>query len=61
MKKSVHIFQSMKEQEEFHKQIMIQSTVTERFRKLYLMQQFNQLLHPVTDHSRKIRIGKWTS
>jgi hypothetical protein len=51
----------MKEQEEFHKQLMIQSTAIERFQKLYKMQQFNLLLHPVTDHSRKIRIGKGTS
>jgi subtilase family serine protease len=61
MKNSVRIFNSMEEQEQFHKQLMLQSTVAERFRKLYQMQQITKLFHPATDHSRKIQIRKWTS
>ncbi|MBL7746191.1 MAG: hypothetical protein JNM19_02080 [Chitinophagaceae bacterium] len=61
MKKSVHIFRSVEEQELYHKKLMACSTAADRFRKLYQMQLFNQLLHPVADKSRKIRIGKWTS
>ncbi len=61
MNKSVHIFKSLDEQEQFHKNLMLQSTVEDRFRKLYQMQQMTKLLHPVTDKSRKILIRKWTS
>ena len=60
MNKAVRIFKSMEEQEQYHRQLMIQSTIAERFRKLYQMQQLTKLLHPVIDHSRKIQIRKWT-
>jgi hypothetical protein len=59
MAKSIHIFKSFEEQEKFHQRLMVQSTVAERFRKLYLMQQMHFLLHPVAGKSRKIQIGKW--
>ena len=61
MSKQIRIFKSLEEQEQYHKTLMSQSTVTERFRKLNLMQQMNNLLHPATDKSRKIQIRKWTS
>jgi hypothetical protein len=61
MKKSIHIFKSSEEQEQFHKDLMLQTTVAERFRKLYQMQQMTKTFHPVTDKSRKILIRKWTS
>jgi hypothetical protein len=60
MKKVIRIFKSMQEQEEYHQQIMLESTVAERFRKLYQMQQMTRLLHPIADTSRKIQIRKWT-
>lgn len=61
MNKSVRIFKSFEEQEQFHKNLMLQTNVAERFRKLYQMQEMSKLLHPVTDKSRKIQICKWTS
>jgi hypothetical protein len=60
MNKSVRIFKSLEEQEQFHKDLMLQTSVADRFRKLYQMQQITKLLHPVTDKSRKIQIRKWT-
>jgi hypothetical protein len=59
--KVVRIFKSMEEQEQYHKQLLLRSTIAERFRKLYQMQQLTKLLHPATDHSRKILIRQWTS
>lgn len=61
MNKSIRIFKSLEEQERFHKNLMHQTTVADRFRKLYQMQQMTKLLHPFTDKSRKILIRKWTS
>jgi hypothetical protein len=61
MNKSVHIFKSFEEQEQYKKELMLTSTIAERFRKLYQMQQMTKLLHPVTDNSRKILIRKWES
>ena len=61
MNRSIRIFKSLEEQEQYYRNVMLQSTATERFRKLYIMQQMTRLLHPVNDHSRKIQIRKWTS
>jgi hypothetical protein len=61
MKRTIRIFKSMEEQEKFHKQVMLESTVAERFQKLYQMQQTTKLLHPVANTPRKIQIRKWTS
>ncbi len=61
MNRLVHIFKSVDEQQQFHKELMLQTTVADRFRKLYQMQQITKLFHPVTNKSRKILIGKWTS
>jgi hypothetical protein len=60
MDKKLRIFKSLEEQEQYHKELMSQSTITERFRKLFQMQQMNRMLHPLTDKSRKIQIRKWT-
>ena len=56
MSKSIRIFKSFEEQEQYHKEMMINSTPEERFRKLYQMQQMTKKFHPVTDKSRKIII-----
>lgn len=56
MSKSIHIFKSFEEQEQFHKELMINSTPAERFRKLFLMQQWTKAFHPVKDKSRTITI-----
>lgn len=61
MGRIVRIFKSSKEQEQYQKNLMLHSTVTMRFRKLYQMQQFTRLLHPVADKTRKIQIRQWTS
>ncbi len=39
---------------------MRQSTIEERFRKLYLMQKLTKLLHPYKDSKRKIIIRNHT-
>jgi hypothetical protein len=59
MSKTVRIFKSWEEQEIYHKDLMLQTTVIERFKKLYQMQQMTKLLRPVTDNTRKIQIRKW--
>jgi hypothetical protein len=61
MKKQVRIFKTLQEQEDFHFRQQLQSSPADRFRRLYQMQQFHMALHPVTDKTRKIQIGKWTS
>ena len=58
MARSIHIFKSFEEQEEFHKEQMRNSTVEERFAALYRMQQMTKLLHPEKDTTRKITIRK---
>jgi len=59
MEKRIHIFKSFEEQEAWHLEEMRKSTVQERFRQLYLMQQMTKLLHPSKDLERKIVIKKW--
>ncbi len=61
MQKRVHIFKSLQEQELYHLKMMQESSVAERFRQLYLMQQMTRLLHPVKETPRKIQIRKWIS
>ncbi len=61
MKKYVRIFKSLQEQEQFHEELMRQTTVMERFRKLYQMQLMSKLFKSSPDNSRKIQIRKWTS
>lgn len=61
MSRTVRIFKSFEEQEQYQKNLMLHSTVTMRFRKLYQMQQFARLLRPIADKTRKIQIRQWTS
>ncbi len=56
MGKSIKIFKSFEEQEQYHKEMMANSTPQERFKTLYQMQQMTKKIHPVTDRSRKIII-----
>lgn len=56
MSKSIHIFKSFEEQEQYHMEVMINSTPAERFRKLYQMQKMTKKFRPPSDHSRKIII-----
>jgi hypothetical protein len=57
--KKIVKFNNLKEQEEYHFKQMIESSVKDRFRKLYLMQQMNQLFHPAVNPERKILIRPW--
>jgi hypothetical protein len=56
MARSIYIFKSFEEQEQFHKELMKQTTVVERFKKLFAMQQLTKLLHPINNTERKIII-----
>lgn len=46
MSKSIRIFKSFEEQEMYHLELMRNSTIEERFRKFYQMQQMTKALHP---------------
>jgi hypothetical protein len=59
MDKQVRIFKSFEEQEQYHKELMSQSNIIERFRNLFQMQQMNRMLHPISDATRKIITRKW--
>lgn len=52
MSKFIRIFKSFGEQEQYHKDLMRQSTVEMRFRKLKQMQEFQRLLLPDGDRPR---------
>ena len=56
MSKTIRIFKSFEEQEQYNLEMMAKTTPEERFRKLYRMQQLTKMFHPVTDKSRKIII-----
>jgi hypothetical protein len=56
MSKTIRIFKSFEEQEQYNLEMMAKTTPEERFRKLYKMQQLTKMFHPVTDKSRKIII-----
>ncbi len=56
MGKSIKIFKSFEEQEQYHKELMFKTTPNERFKKLYRMQQMTKKFHPVSDKSRKLII-----
>ncbi len=58
MERTIKIFKSFKEQETYHKQLMISSTVRSRFIALFKMQQWNKLFRPGNNTSRKIIISK---
>ena len=56
MKREIKIFKALEDQEQFHKEQMLQSSPIQRFRNLYKMQQLTKMFHPVTDKFRKILI-----
>jgi hypothetical protein len=60
MKKEIHIFKSFEEQNEWQFEQMRKTTIEERFRQLYSMQQMTRLLHPPKQTERKIVIKKCT-
>lgn len=60
MERKIRVFKNFEEQEQYHLEQMRRSTVHERLRQLYAMQQMTQLLHPNTDRTRKLVISKWT-
>lgn len=53
------MFKSFVEQEARYLEEMRKSTVQERFKQLYLMQQMTKHLHPPKDLERKSVIKKW--
>ena len=59
MKKEIHIFKSFEEQNAWQLEQMQKSTVEERFKQLYVMQQMTRLLHPSKQTDKKIVIKKW--
>ena len=56
MGKTIKKFRWFEEQEQYHKQLMLNSTPHERFKTLYQLQQMTKKFHPVADKSRKIII-----
>ena len=58
MKREIKIFKSFEEQEQYHLYLLSQSSVADRFKKLYRMQQWTKLFHPATDTKREIIIHK---
>jgi len=56
MAKTIRIFKSFEEQEQYNLEQMRQTTPLERFRNLYRMQKLSGAFKPVADKSRKIVI-----
>ncbi len=56
MDKSIRILKSFKEHDKFQLEQMRNSTIENRFRKLYMMQEITKLLHPPKSSERKIII-----
>ncbi len=56
MNRNIKIFKSFEEQEAYHLEKMIETTVADRFRSLYKMQQLTKKFHPPVDSTRKIII-----
>lgn len=56
MSKTIKIFRSFEEQEQYNLEMMAKTTPEERFRALYQMQQLSNKFHPVKDKTRKIII-----
>jgi hypothetical protein len=54
MEKRIPIFKSFEEQNEWHLDQMRKTTVEERFRQLYIMQQMTKLLHPPKKSEKKL-------
>ncbi len=58
MERSIKIFKSFEEQEQFHTDKMLCSTPMQRFQNLFRMQQITNLFHPAKSKERKITIQK---
>lgn len=58
MERSIKIFKSFEEQEQYYAHKMQESTPLQRFKNLYRMQLLHQLLHPPINKARKITIQK---
>ena len=58
MAKSIKIFRSFEEQEEYALESMRKTTALQRFQNLFRMQSLNHLLHPLKNTERKIIIHK---
>ncbi len=58
MKREIKIFKSFEEQEQYHLEMMRQTTPMERFQNLYRMQQFTKHFHRGKDKTRRIIIKK---
>jgi hypothetical protein len=56
MEKKIKIFKSFEEQEQYHLEMMRQTTPEERLKSLYEMQQMSRKLRPNKNTSRKIII-----
>ena len=56
MERKIHIFQSYEEQEAFHIEMENNTSINERFRKLYEMQQMSLALIPPREEDKKRRI-----
>lgn len=56
VEKSIRIFKSFKERDKFHLEQMRNSTIENRFRKLYMIPEITKLLHPPKNSERKITI-----
>lgn len=57
MKREIKIFKSFEEQEQYKLEEMRNTTVLERFKMLYAMQQMTKKLHPASDKKRIIIIS----
>ncbi|HXL56481.1 MAG TPA: hypothetical protein VN958_09505 [Chitinophagaceae bacterium] len=56
-KRTIKIFKTFEEQEQYDLDLMGKTTPLQRFQSLYRMQQWTRLFHPAKDKSRKIIIG----
>jgi hypothetical protein len=61
MERSIKIFRSFDEQEQYNLEQARSTTPLQRFQKLYEMQEFTRRFHPSNDKTRKIVIRKWIS
>ncbi len=58
MERSIKIFKSFEEQEEYYHAKMLQTTPLERFKNLFAMQRQTLLFHPPVNKVRRIIIHK---
>lgn len=56
MERSIKIFKSFEEQEEYYLEKMLKTTALERFKNLFEMQRLTLLFHPTVNEVRRIII-----